>query len=106
MNSFQKLLMCLVIGFVFFDYGCKNDDDPSDCNYLTETQDELATFNAAATAYANSQTTANCQAYKVAAQAYLDELEDHLDCATLAGQGAEIQSSITSAQASVDAIQC
>ena len=108
MSKFQKFALCFLFGAIAVLPSCKKDDpDPVSCNYVTELQDEINTLNAAATAWSSDPTnTTKCQAYKNAAQAYLDELNDHVECATLAGQEAEIQASINSAQASVDAIQC
>lgn len=108
MNSFKKLLSCLMLGLVVLTYSCKDDDDdPVGCNYATEIQDELNTLNAAAEAWSlDPNNTVKCQTYKNSAQAYLDELQDHVECATISGQEAELQSAINSAQASVDAIQC
>lgn len=106
-TTFKTLLSAMAISALLFTACKKDDDDPVSCNYLTELQDELDALNAAAAAYGNDPTNPQkCQAYKNAAQAYLDELEDHIDCATLAGQQAEIQAAIDSAQDSVNAIQC
>ena len=107
MNTIQKLLFCLMLGFVVISNGCKKDDDPVGCNYAAEVQDEADALTAAATAYSNDPTnTAKCQAYKNAFQDYLNALEDHVDCAAINGQQAELQSAIDQAQASVNAIQC
>lgn len=108
MNSLKKLLACLLLGALVFTYSCKNDDDdPSGCNYLTETQDELNAVNAASDAWiADPTNTAKCQAYKDAYQAYLDELEDHVECATVSGQQAQLQDAIDSAQAALNNLQC
>jgi hypothetical protein len=101
-----RLLLCVSVAGLLVFSSCKKDDDPSGCNYVTETQDELDALTAAATAYGNDPTPANCQAYKVAYQAYLNELEDHVSCAALSGQQNELQSAIDSAQASLDQLQC
>ena len=106
MKTIKMLLLSLVLSGLVCFVSCKKDDDPSGCNYVTETQDELDALSAAATAYGNDPSTANCQAYKNAYQAYLNELEDHIDCATVNGQHDELQSAIDSAQASLDQLQC
>lgn len=107
MNSLTKLLAGLLLVMVTFTYSCKDDDDPSGCNYLTETQDELDAVLAAANAYgADPTNTAKCQAYKDAYQAYLDELQDHVSCAELSGQQQELQNAINEAQADLNSIQC
>lgn len=108
MTPFKKLsLLLLVSGSLTFSMACKKDDpDPVTCNYLEETQDEVDALTAAATAYANDPTPANCLAYKNAAQEYLNELQHYVSCAAQVGQQAELQAAIDSAQASVDSIQC
>jgi multidrug efflux pump subunit AcrA (membrane-fusion protein) len=108
MNSIQKLLACLLLGIVVLTYSCKkDDDDPVGCNYATEVQDEVNALTEAATAYSSDPTNlAKCQAYKTAYQNYLNALEDHVDCAALSGQQAELQSAIDQAQAQLDAFQC
>jgi hypothetical protein len=103
---YKILWSVFLLGSLLFIACKKDDDDPVGCNYAQEVQDELATANAATTTYVNDPTPANCQAYKNAWQAYLDELEDHVECAALSGQQAEIQASIDAAQASLDAFQC
>jgi len=66
----------------------------------------LDAVNAAVTIYSNNPTTENCNAYKASLQNYLNEAEKYIDCATTAGQGAELQSAIDQSRAEVDAIQC
>jgi hypothetical protein len=105
MKTLYKLLLCLSVVGLLSIWSCKDDDDdPQGCDYATETLDELNAVNAAATTYGNNPTPANCQALKDAYGAYLDELEDHVECAALSGQQAEIQASIDQAQASLDTI--
>ncbi len=108
MNSFQKLLACLMVLAVTFSYSCNNDDDdPVGCNWAAEVQDELNAWTAATEAWtADFNNAAKCQAYKDTGNDYLDALEAHADCATLAGTQVELQASIDSARTSIDAIQC
>ena len=107
MNSFQKLLVCLMLGFIALNYGCSKKNDPVGCNWATEVQDELNAQNAALDIYlADPTNSVKCQAWKDSYSDYLNALEDHIDCATLSGQQAELQSSIDAAQASLDQIQC
>lgn len=97
----------MLFGIVVFSIGCKKDDDPVGCNYLTEVQNEVNALSTAATEYGNDPTNpAKCQAWKDAYQNYLNALEDNVECATLSGQQAELQSAIDQAQASLDSIQC
>ena len=107
MNSLKKLLACLMFGLIVTSYSCKDDDEPSGCDWAAEVQDELTALTTAGNAWASDPTnTAKCQAYKDAAQAYLDELEDHVDCATISGDQAELQAQIDQAQIDVNNIQC
>jgi hypothetical protein len=108
MRFIKMILLGLVLSGSVYFLSCKDDDDdPQGCNYVTETQDELTTLNEAAAAYGADPTNpAKCQAYKDAYQAYLDELEDHIDCAALSGQQAELQNSIDQAQAQLALLQC
>lgn len=97
----------MLFGIVVFNFGCKKDDDPVGCNYAAEVQNEVNALSTAATEYSNDPTNpVKCQAWKDAYQNYLNALEDHVDCATLSGQQAELQSAIDQAQASLNAIQC
>lgn len=106
MKSIQQcLLATLVIGAIIFT-SCKKDDDPVSCNYAVELQEELNTLTNAANVYAANPTTENCNAYKDAFNDYLDEAENYVDCATVAGQGAQLQADIDAARASLDALQC
>lgn len=107
MNSIQRLfiLMC-ILSVPFFTACDKDDDEPQTCDYTTELQAELNAVVAAAEAYGQNPTTANCNAYKNSLQVYLNEAEDFRTCAVNAGQGAQFQASIDQYQAIIDAIQC
>jgi hypothetical protein len=107
MKTVQKLLTYLTVLLMVFSYACSKKNDPVGCNYVTELQPELTAVNNAANAYvADPNNSAKCQAWKDAYQTYLTGLQDHIDCATLAGQQAELQSSINQAQSALDQIQC
>ena len=96
----------MLFGIVVFSIGCKKDDDPVGCNYLTEVQNEANALSTATTEYGNDPTPAKCQAWKDAYQNYLNALEDNVECAALSGDQAELQAAIDQAQASLDSIQC
>ena len=105
MNTIQKMLVgaCLITAPFL---GSCGKDDPEDCNYATETQDELNVLNTATDAYfADPQNTTKCNAYKTAWQNYLNELQEHDNC-VLAGQEAAYQQALNDAQASINMIQC
>ncbi len=95
-------------GLIIASPACKDDDDdPVNCNYLTEVQDELDAVTAAANAYSADPTNpAKCQSFVAAYQDYLNALEDHVECAATAGQEDELQQAIDDAQASLNTIQC
>ena len=108
MNTLQKLLVCLLLGFIVIGNGCKkDDDDPVGCsNWATEVSAEANAFSNAGNAWALDPTPAKCQAYKDAGQTYVNALNAHVDCATLSGNQAELQAAINSLQDSINAIQC
>ncbi len=108
MKKYTTTLALLLMGTIFLSPGCKKDDnDPVGCNYAVETQDELNALNQAAAAYSSDPTNSTkCQAFKDAYQAYLNDLENHVECAALSGQQAELQSAIDQAQAALNDIQC
>lgn len=109
MNTFKKLLTCVLMGGLLWTATACNDDDddPSDCNYLADVQDEIDALEAATDAYiADSTNPAKCQAWKDAYQDYLNALEDNIECATTAGQEDELQQAIDEAEAALANIQC
>lgn len=108
MNSLQKLLACLMLGLIVIGYGCKKDDnDPVGCAWATEVQDEYNAQSVALDAFlADPTNTAKCEAWKASYGDYLDALESHVDCATVAGTAAELQAAIDSARDSLNTIQC
>lgn len=107
MNStFKALFVAGIITSVSF-VACKKDDPgPSTCVFATELQDESNALSAAATAYGNDPTPANCQTFIAAYEDYLEEAERLIPCAQAAGQGAQLQAAINDAQLQLDAIQC
>jgi len=108
MNLTQRFLACAFIGIVFMTYSCSNNSsgDPVGCNYVTEVNDELTALNDAINVWVMDPSTDNCIAYVNAFQDYLNALEDHVDCATLYGNQAELQTAINEAQANLNNIQC
>ena len=62
-------------------------------------------LNTAINAYAAEQTEANCNAYKDAAQNYLDEVRTFSDCAADIGQ-ANYDAAVDAAQEAVNSITC
>lgn len=104
----SKLMACLLGGLLFFSMGCDKDDknDPVGCNWFTEVQAESTALSDAATAYGLDPTTANCEAFVDAYEAYLVALEANLGCAGTQGNQAELQAEIDAAQAQLANINC
>lgn len=91
---------------------CGGDDDgnigPAFCNeqtYGDAVANATTSLSDAAVTYANDPTTANCEAYRTAAQNYLDEVRRFEDCATI-GTRDDFRESLREAQESVDMIMC
>jgi hypothetical protein len=97
----------LLIGLFLISCG---DDNSVICgttfSLSTEIQAELDAFTNAAILYVGNPTSDNCNAYRNAAQDYLDAIESYRDCADDAGQLAEFNQSLLEAQESVDGIIC
>lgn len=74
-------------------------------NWATGFQAELTAMTNAATAYATDPTPANCQAYKDAANDYIDALEGVRSC-VLASQLTAYNASIQQARDAIAAISC
>ncbi len=82
--SFTQLL--IVFCFVAL-FSCGTKDDPG-CStaWTTELQNEVSALSAAASAYAQDQSSANCTSYKNAYKAYLDGLNSFSSCSLITGQ--------------------
>ena len=106
--KFYVILLLTVVTFSLF--ACKDKDGgdaPCSVAWATELQDEVSNYTSAAIAYSSNPTTANCNAYKNALQAYLNAMEPYGNCATLSSTDRQSwQQAIDNAQASVDAIEC
>jgi hypothetical protein len=103
---FSLFLMIAVFGF----WTCSKDKNKTDlCTgaWASELSTEANAMVNAAQTYATNPTTANCNAYKQAAQAYLDALAPYGNCATLTGQDrVDWQNALDGAQASVNSLDC
>ena len=111
-NLFEKSTMIRTLGIALaaFCLSCSGDDsdgvlDGTGCvdNFFwaNAVSDELNALGAAATAYAENQTTANCASYEAAALDYLNALEDALDCVAGVNE-AELEAAIAEARADVE----
>lgn len=110
MTPLTKFFGCLLLLIAVSGTSCKKDDSgPGGCaanfNYGVELQAEATALTNAATAYANDQSTANCNAYKAAANAYIDAAEDVEDCVPNVDKAA-FQQSIDAARANIAGITC
>jgi hypothetical protein len=107
----MKIKIYTVLFIVFIIAGissCKKNEDVN-CSvaWATELSDELNAIAAAAQVYATNPTTANCLAYKQAAQAYLNALKPFGECTLLTGQDRIAwENALAEAQESVDNIEC
>jgi hypothetical protein len=102
---FALVLMVAVCGL----WSCGGDDDNDGCStaWASELTNEINAMSAAATTYALNPTVANCNAYKDAAQDYIDALEPYGNCATLTGQNrTDWQNALNDAQAEINQIDC
>jgi len=102
---FLLFLAVAVSGF----WTCSKDSKDDSCSaaWASELSNEVNAMINAATVYGTDQSPANCNAYKQAAQAYLDALEPYGNCATLTGQDrVDWQNALDDAQDSVDALVC
>ncbi len=103
-------LLGLSLVALTFAPSCKKDDNSpgvGPCSGYTSwalsVQNESAAISAAALAYANDPTPANCTAYKAAYQDYIDALENVRGCVP-ASQSAAYQKSIDDARASISSL--
>lgn len=107
----NRLLLLGLLAFTLFTTSCGGDDDgigPGFCTSETFGNDISAAvmrLSEAATAYSTDPTATNCNAYKTAAQNYLDEVRRFEDCATL-NTRQDFRDALREAEESVDMIQC
>ena len=111
MKKFFVLLPLMVFSMLIVSCG---DDDGNDGNVNcsdsfsinNELNDEINAFATAAGAYGTDPSAANCQAYKDAAQDYLDALEALKDCAEEAGQLTSFNQALANLEAAFDTLTC
>ena len=90
-------------------WSCKKDSKTDTCSgaWASELTNEVNAMSTAAQAYGTNPTPATCNAYKQAAQAYLNALTPYGNCATLTGQNrADWQAALDAAQQSIDDLDC
>ena len=103
--------LALVV-FTIFSTGCGSDDDgnggPAFCTdqaFSQAVSDAVMNLSTAAQAYANDQSTANCEAYKQAARDYLAEVRRFEDCAAI-GQRQDFRDALQQAEDNLDMNLC
>lgn len=110
----KKLFLLFALPFALFTItACGGDDDDIDnqtgfCTtalYGERVSAALDQFSTAVNAYANDPSTANCEAYRDAAQDYLDVLREFETCTFLVDD-ADYQESLREAQQEVNDIDC
>lgn len=72
----------MILSFVGLGSCKKEEKEPDYCStaWATQIQDELNTAIGAAITYSTNPTTANCNSYKTAMQAYIDALKPFSKC--------------------------
>lgn len=108
MNLIKPLLLIAAIVSLTASTGCRKTAlgcGTANYNYVTELQDEANELAAAAQAYGQDQSQANCNAYIKALNDYLDAADDIDNCVPAADRSAYNQA-IDDARASVNQIQC
>lgn len=111
----KNLFLLLVLAVsMLTTVGCGGDDDggggnnPDLClltTYNSRVLTSLQEFQAAANAYGNDPTTANCEAFRASAQDYLDVLREFETCADIVNTPDYIES-VQEAEAEIAALQC
>ncbi len=112
----KNLFFLLVLALSLFSISsCGGDDDdngggnnPDLCLFATFNEQVLASVNAlqaAALNFGNDPTTANCEAYRTAAQDYLDTIRSFDTCADIISTQS-YQESLAEAEMEVANLQC
>ena len=105
MKKLLGIILCLsIIGFTAASCNGKEED----CSATAANLQELSTSMAnAAIAYGANPSAANCNAYKNAVQAYIDEAHDLVDCPGLSpAEESQYQQSLDLAEANLAALIC
>jgi hypothetical protein len=101
-----------LVALILFTTGCGSDDDglggPAFCTdqaFAQAVSEALTNFSTAGQAYANDQSTANCEAYRQAALDYLAEVRQFENCASI-GQRQDFIDSLREAEENVNMTLC
>ncbi|MBK8470929.1 MAG: hypothetical protein IPL33_01245 [Sphingobacteriales bacterium] len=105
MKKLFGIILCLsIIGFTAASCNGKEED----CSATASNLQGLSTSMAdAAIAYGTNPNAANCNAYKNAVQAYIDEAQGLVDCPGLSStEKAQYQQALDTAEANLAALVC
>lgn len=94
---FSAVVLCIISS-------CGSSVDCNENAFVNDVNATISALNNAGSAWATDPTTANCNAYKKAASAYLDAVKDYKDCEELIQ--ANYQQALESARATVNSITC
>lgn len=104
---FTLLFLAIIIAGISSCKKNEEKDAPCTVAWATEVSDEANAMSTALQAYATDQSPANCNAYKQAAQAYLNALKPYGDCTLLTGQQRiALEKALSDTQESVDNMEC
>lgn len=108
----KNLLFIALLFVTLFSVGCGGDDDGdgpapgcTEQAYTQAVSNAVTELSSAASAFANDPSTANCNAWKTAAQNYLDEVKRFENCATLNTRD-DFRDSIRNAEEAVAMTSC
>ena len=105
MKTLKNLSIIAFLLLALSAISCNQTNNPVTCSFAVELEDEAAALSAAASAYGQDQSTANCEAYRDAFRDYLDEAEKLDDC-VIGSERAAYRQAIDDTQASLDALTC
>ncbi|MEO0571826.1 MAG: hypothetical protein AAF039_08975 [Bacteroidota bacterium] len=107
MKSFKYFLGSMSVMFMLSS--CSDDDGViNNCAerfWAAEVADEAAVLSSASINFSNAPTVETCNAFRVAAQDYLDALEDARSCVDNSDR-AEFDEAVDEAQESVNELDC
>lgn len=108
-NCFSFFAFCCLVTIFT---GCGGNDDeadvPANCAFLfynEQINEALIGLSATTTAYAADPTTANCEAYRTQARAYINALKSFDGCLGI-GDTQEYRNELAEAEAELIALSC
>lgn len=90
--------------FILISVSCGKSVDCDGTAFVNDINSEIQALNSAGQAWATDPTPANCDAYKKAANNYLDAVEDYKDCDEL--DQVQYQQVLDQAREAVNSISC